>query len=55
MEETKNSNILLFANINLPDIIEILNYYISTSKEFKPNQIINKDFYLNIQSTNNLT
>ena len=48
MDEIKNSNILLFANINLPDIIEILNYYISTSKEFKPNQIINKDFYLEI-------
>ena len=48
MDETKNSNIFLFANMNLRDIIEILNYYISTSKEFKTNQIINKDFFLEI-------
>ena len=48
MTESKNSNILLFANINISDIIEIINYYISTSKDFKLNQIINKDFYLEI-------
>ena len=48
MAESKNSNILLFANINISDIIEIINYYISSSKDFKLNQIINKDFYLEI-------
>ena len=48
MTESKNSNILLFANINISDIIEIINYYISSSKDFKLNQIINKDFYLEI-------
>ena len=48
MSESKNSNILLFANINISDIIEIINYYISSSKDFKLNQIINKDFYLEI-------
>ena len=49
MLESKNSNILLFANINLPDIIELINYYTSSTKSFKfNNQIINKDFYLEI-------
>ena len=48
MSESKNSNILLFANINISDIIEIINYYISSSKDFKLSQIINKDFYLEI-------
>ena len=48
MAESKNSNILLFANINISDIIEIINFYISSSKDFKLNQIINKDFYLEI-------
>ena len=48
MAESKNSNILLFANINISDIIEIINYYISSSKDFKLSQIINKDFYLEI-------
>ena len=48
MAESKNSNIILFANINISDIIEIINYYISSSKDFKLNQIINKDFYLEI-------
>ena len=48
MAESKNSNILLFANINISDIIEIINYYISSSKDFKLNQLINKDFYLEI-------
>ena len=48
MAESKNSNILLFADINISDIIEIINYYISSSKDFKLNQIINKDFYLEI-------
>ena len=43
-----NSNILLFANINISDIIEIINYYISSYKDAKYNKIINKDFYLEI-------
>ena len=48
MNETENSNILLFSSINLQDIIEILNYYITTWNESKNNYIINKDFYLEI-------
>ena len=49
MLESKNSNILLFSNINLTDIIELINYYTSSTKSFKfNNQIINKDFYLEI-------
>ena len=43
-----NSKILLFANINISDIIEIINYYISISKEIQINPIINKDFYLEL-------
>ena len=44
-----NSNILLFVNINISDIVEVVNYYISTSKEAKINYSnINKDFYLEI-------
>jgi len=43
-----NSKILLFANINISDIIEIINYYSSISKEKQINPIINKDFYLEI-------
>ena len=49
MFDSKNSNILLFANINIPDIIELINYYTSTINSFKfNNQLINKDFYLDI-------
>ena len=49
MLESKNSNILLFANINIPDIIELINFYISSIDSFKfNNQLINKDFYLDI-------
>ena len=50
MSKIKNSNlnILLFANINISEIIEIINYYISSSKDAKNNLIINKDFYLEI-------
>jgi hypothetical protein len=50
MNKIKNSNlnILLFANINISEIIEIINYYISSSKDAKNNLIINKDFYLEI-------
>ena len=47
MENINNSNILLFANINIFDIIEILNYYISNYQLSQYNQI-NKDFYLEI-------
>ena len=43
-----NSKILLFANINISDIIEIINYYTSISKEIQINPIINKDFYLEL-------
>ena len=43
-----NSKILLFVNINISDIIEIINYYISISKEIQINPIINKDFYLEL-------
>ena len=48
MNETENSNILLFSSINLQDIIEILNYYITTWNESKNHYLINKDFYLEI-------
>ena len=50
MNKIKNSNlnILLLANINISEIIEIINYYISSSKDAKNNLIINKDFYLEI-------
>ena len=49
MFDSKNSNILLFANINIPDIIELINYYTSSINSFKfNNQQINKDFYLDI-------
>ena len=50
MNDIKNPNlkILLFANINISDIIEIINYYISISKEIQINPIINKDFYLEL-------
>ena len=44
----QNSNILLFANINISDIIEIINYYQSTWSDIKLNPTINKDFYLEI-------
>ena len=47
MENINNSNILLFANINIFDIIEILNYYISNYQLSQYNEI-NKDFYLEI-------
>ena len=47
MENINNSNILLFANINIFDVIEILNYYISNYQLSQYNQI-NKDFYLEI-------
>ena len=47
MENINNSNILLFANINIFDVIEILNYYISNYQLSQYNQII-KDFYLEI-------
>ena len=43
-----NSKILLFANLNISDFIEIINYYISISKEIQINPIINKDFYLEL-------
>ena len=46
--KNSNLNILLFANINISEIIEIINYYISSSKDAKNNLIINKDFYLEI-------
>ena len=48
MEKIKNlnSNILLLANINISEIIEIINYYISSFKDAKYNSVINKDFYL---------
>ena len=48
MEKIKNlnSNILLLANINISETIEIINYYISSFKDAKYNSVINKDFYL---------
>ena len=48
MNESENSNILLFSNINLEDINEIINYYLSNWNEPKNNYIINKDFYLEL-------
>ena len=48
MNEEENSNSLLFSSINLPDINEILNYYLSIWNLSKNNFIINKDFYLEI-------
>ena len=48
MNETENTNILLFSNINLEEINEIINFYLTTWKESKNNYIINKDFYLEL-------
>ena len=48
MNEEENSNILLFSSINLSDINEILNYYLSIWNLPKSNFIINKDFYLEL-------
>ena len=48
MDETKNLNLLLFSNLNIPDIFEILNYYMSSWKEPLLNNIVNKQFYLGI-------
>ena len=48
MNETENSNILLFSSINISDIIEILNYYSTSWNDPKNNYIKNKDFYLEI-------
>ena len=48
MNETENSNILLFSSINISDIIEILNYYLTSWNDPKNNNIKNKDFYLEI-------
>ena len=53
MDETENSNILLFRSINIPDINEILYYYILTWNESKSNYITNKDFYLYLELTKN--
>ena len=48
MDETENSNILLFSSINISDINEIINYYIITWNESKTNYTTNKDFYLEL-------
>ena len=47
MNEIENSNILLFSSINISDICEIINYYMSIWNESK-NNVLNKDFYLDL-------
>ena len=48
MNETENSNILLFSSINISDIIEILDYYLTAWNDANNLFKKNKYFYLEI-------
>ena len=48
MNESENSNILLFSNINIQDTIEIIKYYSTSWKDSKSSYIITKHFYFEI-------
>ena len=48
MNESENSNILLFTNINIRDTIEIIKYYSTSWKDSKNSYIITKNFYFEI-------